>query len=205
MNNFIKRFLFSPIFVMFIFGLIIGIFFALIIIYDIIPSWKKLPIPPAMPITITNVELGNTIIEMDNGKSYRCTRRIDECWVEDLDLAIVQWGELVLEYTNRTYSECDYTKLYFLTWKPFLDEIIDCKYNNEAFVDWGVTTVVIIDKDGNVWEHSNQWNAMASIGAMQILPLFCGIIGLLFGLIYVVSKKLLSLIHNRHRLNSIPD
>jgi hypothetical protein len=190
--NIMKRFIFSPLIVFTFLGLLAGVLLALNELYDFIPSWHKLPPTPAKATTIIKIEPGNIIVEMDNGKRYRCTPSVNECWTENLYLAGTQRDDLTLEYNiPRTFEECDFREPYFLTWHLSPNRIIDCKYSYESFVDVGLKTVAIIDEHGNVWEHSRQWSAIIMGSAFQIYPLFCGSSVFLIGLIIVGLKKIL--------------
>ncbi len=194
----IKKFLGSPLFIFTAIGLLISIFLIALENFDFIPSWYKLPPLPTKPAEIMNVELGNIIIKTSNNKTYRCATEGDECWTEKLELTTPSWWHnSVWQHDFRRYESCDYSKSYFLTWKFSTEKIIDCVVEQEVFVDWGVTTIALIDQKGNVWLHTYSFSAIASNTAILIFPIFCTTGGLILGIGVTVSKTILQKIKSR--------
>jgi len=187
-----KKRLISLAFIFTTLGLLVGTFFVAIVNFDFIPSWYKLPLVPSEPTKITNVELGNIFIKTDDNKIYRCKAGSNECWTENLELTIPSWWDNNgWERYYREYESCDYSKPYFLTWRFSSKEIIDCVDENEAFVDWGVNTVVLIDQNGNVWQHTYSFSAIASNTAILICPIFGTIGGLILGVCIMALRTIL--------------
>jgi hypothetical protein len=187
-----KKLLGSPILILAIIGLFAGIFFAALENFDFIPSWYKLPLVPAQPTKITNVELGNIIIKTNNNKAYRCATEGDECWTENLELTVPSWWENHgWERYFREYDSCDYSKPYFATWRFSTENIIDCLHEREVFVDWGVTTIVLIDQEGHVWQHTYSFSAIASNTAIVIFPILCTFGGLILGICVMALRTIL--------------
>ena len=187
-----KKLLYSLTFIFTIIGLFVGVFLFMTVNYDFIPSWQKLPPVPSKPTKITNVELGNIFIKMDDNKIYRCKTGSNECWTENLELTVpLWWNNNGWERYYRKYQSCDYSKPYFLTWRFSLKKIIDCVYEQEGFVDWGVTTVVLIDQNENVWQHTYSSSAIASSIVILLFPIFCTIGGIILGVCIMSLRTIL--------------
>jgi hypothetical protein len=191
-----------PIFICTTLGILFGVVFACNMKYDFLPIWQKLPSLPDRAVKIINVEWGNVLIKTENGKTYRCPRDPSNlCWTENLKLDIPSWGNPEWQYDFRKYESCDHTKPYFLSWKIFPVKIIDCVMERETFVHWWVVQTIVVDADGNVWNHSSSWDGMISLNFMLIA--FSGIFGFIGFVVGVVFTGIQTIVRKRRAMSIV--